>query len=152
MAEVDFRLATRADVPAILALIADDRLGAAREAVGEDADAAYWRAFEAIDADPNNELVVGAAGGEVVATCQLTFTPSLSRRGALRMTIEAVRVRADRRGRGTGAAMMAWALDRARERGCSLAQLTTDKRRTDAQRFYTRLGFTASHEGLKLPL
>ncbi len=152
MAEVDFRLATRADVPAILALIADDRLGAAREAVGEDADAAYWQAFEAIDADPNNELVVGVAGGEVVATCQLTFTPSLSRRGALRMTIEAVRVRADRRGRGTGAAMMAWALDRARERGCSLAQLTTDKRRTDAQRFYTRLGFTASHEGLKLPL
>ncbi len=152
MAEVDFRLATRADVPAILALLADDRLGAARETVGEDVDAAYWRAFEAIDADPNNELVVGAAGGEVVATCQLTFTPSLSRRGALRMTIEAVRVRADRRGRGTGAAMMAWALDRARERGCSLAQLTTDKRRTDAQRFYTRLGFTASHEGLKLPL
>ncbi len=152
MADVDFRLATRADVPAILALLADDRLGAARETVGEDVDAAYWRAFEAIDEDPNNELVVAAADGEVVATCQLTFTPSLSRRGALRMTIEAVRVRADRRGRGTGAAMMAWALDRARARGCALAQLTTDKRRTDAHRFYTRLGFTASHEGLKLPL
>jgi GNAT superfamily N-acetyltransferase len=152
VADVDFRLATRADVPAILALLADDRLGAARETVGEDVDAAYWRAFEAIDEDPNNELVVAAADGEVVATCQLTFTPSLSRRGALRMTIEAVRVRADRRGRGTGAAMMAWALDRARARGCALAQLTTDKRRTDAHRFYTRLGFTASHEGLKLPL
>ncbi len=152
MADVDFRLATRADVPAILALLADDRLGAARETVGEDVDAAYWRAFEAIDEDPNNELVVAAADGEVVATCQLTFTPSLSRRGGLRMTIEAVRVRADRRGRGTGAAMMAWALDRARARGCALAQLTTDKRRTDAHRFYTRLGFTASHEGLKLPL
>ena len=112
---VDFRSATRADVPAILELLADD-------------------------------------AGAVVGTCQLTFTPSLSRRGAERMTIEAVRVRADQRGRGVGRAMMAWALDRARERGCGLAQLTTDKRRTDAQRFYASLGFTASHEGLKLTL
>lgn len=147
-----FRVATRADVPAIVALLADDPLGAVRETVGEDVDAAYWRAFEAIDGDPDNELIVAAAGTDVLGTCQLTFTPSLSRRGGLRMTIEAVQVRTDQRGRGTGAAMMAWALDRARERGCILAQLTTDKRRRDAHRFYERLGFTASHEGLKLGL
>lgn len=152
MTEVTFREATRADVPVILALLADDGLGAARELVGEEVDAAYWRAFEQIDADPRNELIVADDGGEVIATCQLTFTPSLSRRGAERMTIEAVRVRADQRGRGVGRAMMAWALQRARERGCRLAQLTTDKRRTDAHKFYVSLGFTPSHEGMKLPL
>jgi GNAT superfamily N-acetyltransferase len=150
---VHFRIATRADVPAILKLLADDEISKARGGVvGEDADAAAWAAFEAIDADPRNELIVADDAGAVVGTCQLTFTPSLSRRGAERMTIEAVRVRADQRGRGVGRAMMAWALDRARERGCGLAQLTTDKRRTDAQRFYVSLGFTASHEGMKLTL
>jgi GNAT superfamily N-acetyltransferase len=150
---VDFRSATRADVPAILELLADDEVSRSRDGiVSEGADAAVWAAFEAIDADPRNELIVADDAGAVVGTCQLTFTPSLSRRGAERMTIEAVRVRADQRGRGVGRAMMAWALDRARERGCGLAQLTTDKRRTDAQRFYASLGFTASHEGLKLTL
>jgi GNAT superfamily N-acetyltransferase len=153
MAEVIFRGATRADVPAIMALLADDELGASRETVvGEDVDAAYWRAFDEIDADPRNELIVADDDGEVVGTCQLTFTPSLSRRGTERMTIEAVRVRGDLRGRGVGRDMMRWALDRARERGCGLAQLTTDKRRADAHRFYAALGFTASHEGMKLPL
>ena len=152
MDEVIFRLATRADVPAVLALLADDALGASREVVTEEVDAAYWRAFEQIDADPRNELVVADDGGTVAGTCQLTFTPSLSRRGAERMTIEAVRVRDDLRGRGVGRDMMTWALDRARERGCRLAQLTTDKRRTDAQRFYASLGFAATHEGMKLTL
>ena len=90
--------------------------------------------------------------GAVAGTFQLTFTPSLSRGGAERMTIEAVRVRSDLRGRGVGRAMMQWAIQRGRERGCRLAQLTTDKRRTDAHRFYESLGFTASHEGMKLPL
>jgi GNAT superfamily N-acetyltransferase len=150
--EITFRLAMRADVPAILALLADDELGAAREVVTEDVDTAYWSAFEAIDADPRNELIVAERGGTVVGTCQLTFTPSLSRRGAERMTIEAVRVSSALRGRGTGRSMMVWALDRARERGCALAQLTTDKRRTDAHRFYASLGFVASHEGFKLAL
>jgi GNAT superfamily N-acetyltransferase len=156
---VIFRVATRADVPAILELMADDEVSRARDAaagrdavVPEGADAAYWAAFEAIDADPRNELIVADDDGAVVGTCQLTFTPSLSRRGAERMTIEAVRVRSDTRGRGIGRAMMAWALDRARERGCGLAQLTTDKRRTDAQRFYVSLGFVASHEGMKITL
>jgi GNAT superfamily N-acetyltransferase len=150
--EITFRLATRADVPAIVALLADDELGAAREVVSEDVDAGYWSAFEQIDADPRNELVVAEHAGTVVGTCQLTFTPSLSRRGTERMTVEAVRVSSALRGRGIGRSMMVWALDRARERGCALAQLTTNKRRTDAHRFYASLGFAASHEGFKLAL
>ena len=152
MAQVIFRGATRADVPAILELLADDEIARSRRsgaATPEAVDAALWAAFEAIDADPRNELIVADENGTVVGTCQLTFTPSLSRRGAERMTIEAVRVRGDLRGHGIGRAMMAWSLERARERGCGLAQLTTDKRRTDAHRFYASLGFEASHEGFK---
>ncbi|GAA3343379.1 GNAT family N-acetyltransferase [Amorphoplanes nipponensis] len=166
MAQVIFRRATRADVPAILALLDDDEIARSRAAgpspgpddptagalTPEAVDAALWAAFEAIDADPRNELIVADAGGAVVGTCQLTFIPSLSRRGAERMTIEAVRVRGDRRGHGIGREMMLWSLARARERGCGLAQLTTDKRRADAHRFYTSLGFAASHEGFKIGL
>ncbi len=153
-----FRLAGRADVPQILALLADDDIARARAAaagqpVPESIDATLWAAFEAIDADPRNELVVAeSADGRVAATCQLTFTPSLSRGGGERMTVEAVRVRGDLRGRGVGRALMEWSLARARERGCRLAQLTTDKQRTDARRFYEGLGFVASHEGMKLAL
>jgi GNAT superfamily N-acetyltransferase len=150
---VEFRVATRADVPAVLALLEDDEISRGRkDTVPEDADAALWRAFEAIDADPRNELIVADEGGAVIGTCQLTFTPSLSRGGAERMTIEAVRIRRDRRGAGVGQAMMAWALDRARDRGCGLAQLTTDRRRTDAHRFYESLGFVPSHVGMKRTL
>jgi GNAT superfamily N-acetyltransferase len=156
VAQVIFRSATRADVPAILDLLADDKIARSRAGgaapTSEAVDAACWAAFEAIDADPRNELIVADDDGTVVGTCQLTFTPSLSRRGAERMTIEAVRVRTDLRGRGVGRAMMTWALARARERGCGLAQLTTDKRRTDAHRFYESLGFSASHLGFKIRL
>jgi GNAT superfamily N-acetyltransferase len=149
---MEFRIATRADVPAVLQLLADDEISRARGTVAEDADAAIWAAFEEIDADPNNELLVADDDGEIVATCQLTFVPGLSRNGARRMTIEAVRVRTDRRGAGVGRRFMAYALDRARERGCRIAQLTTDKRRADAHRFYASLGFEATHEGMKLAL
>ncbi|GAB2621193.1 GNAT family acetyltransferase [Paractinoplanes abujensis] len=149
---MEFRTATRADVPAVLALLADDEISRSRGTVAEAADAAIWAAFDEIDADPNNELLVADDNGEVVATCQLTFTPGLSRNGTRRMTIEAVRVRTDRRGDGLGRTFMQFALDRGRERGCRVAQLTTDKRRTDAHRFYARLGFEASHEGMKLAL
>jgi GNAT superfamily N-acetyltransferase len=150
---VDFRLATRGDVPAILALLEDDEITRARmPVVPEDADAVLWRAFEAIDADPRNELIVADESGAVIGTCQLTFIPSLSRGGVERMTIEAVRVRRDRRGTGVGRAMMIWALERARDRGCGLAQLTTDRRRTDAHRFYESLGFVPSHVGMKRAL
>jgi GNAT superfamily N-acetyltransferase len=151
---MDFRIAERADVPAVLHLLADDDLSRERGfgVVPEDVDAAIWAAFEAIDADPRNELIVADDGGAVVGTMQLTFLPGLSRGGAERLQIEAVRVRADLRGRGLGRRMMAYAVDRARERGCRMVQLTTDKRRTDAHRFYASLGFVASHEGMKLTL
>jgi len=151
---MEFRSAERVDVPAILQLLADDDISRARGfgVVPEEVDAAIWAAFEAIDADPDNELVVAEDAGEVIATCQLTFTPGLSRGGGWRMTIEAVRVRADRRSGGIGRNLMAYAMDRARDRGCRVVQLTTDKRRVDAHRFYESLGFVASHEGMKLAL
>jgi GNAT superfamily N-acetyltransferase len=149
-----FRSARRSDVPAILELLADDDISRARGfgVVPEEVDAATWAAFDAIDADPGNELIVAEQNGEIVATCQLTFTPGLSRGGAWRMTIEAVRVSAERRGGGIGRKLMAYALERARDRNCRIVQLTTDKRRTDAHRFYESLGFAASHEGMKLML
>ena len=147
------RVATRSDMPAILELLEDDDISRSRGyPVREEADAALWRAFDQIDAEPRNELIVAERDGVVVGTCQLTFTPSLSRGGAERMTIEAVRVSRDLRGGGIGRHMMRWALDRARERGCGVVQLTTDQRRVDAHRFYQSLGFTASHVGMKLRL
>ncbi|WP_255689367.1 GNAT family N-acetyltransferase [Actinoplanes sp. DH11] len=151
---MDFRIASRADVPAVLDLLADDEITRQRGfgAVPETVDAAIWAAFEAIDADQRNELIVATDGDDVVGTCQLTFIPGLSRGGGERMLIEAVRIRADRRGSGLGGELIRWTIERARERGCRLVQLTTDKRRTAAHRFYERLGFTASHEGMKLAL
>ena len=147
---VSVRRATRNDVPAIVALLADDRLGAARE---DAADlSGYLAAFERSDADPAHLLVVADDGREVVGTLQLSVIPGLSRRGALRAQIEAVRVAGNQRGRGLGQALLLWAVEEARARGCSLEQLTTDKSRTDAQRFYERLGFVSSHEGMKLTL
>jgi len=144
------RRARRGDLPRILALLADDQLGAVRESA--DDPALYERAFDAIDADPAHLLVVGELNGEVVATFQVSYIPGLSRKGSWRSQIEAVRVSGELRGRGVGALMIQWAIDQARERGCSLVQLTTDKSRVAAHRFYERLGFVASHEGMKLKL
>jgi GNAT superfamily N-acetyltransferase len=146
---VIFRDARREDVPAIVALLADDILGAGREGSLDDA---YWKAFEQIAADPRNRLVVAEADGQVAGTLQLTLLPGMSRHGMLRAQIEAVRIAAPQRGQGLGRAMIEWAIAQAREQGCGLVQLTSDKRRPDAVRFYESLGFTASHEGLKLPL
>jgi GNAT superfamily N-acetyltransferase len=147
------RRAAEADVPAIVALLADDELGAAREAGADGDQAPYLRAFAAIDADPNQLLVVVTAeDGDVAATMQLTFLPGLSRHGALRAQIEAVRVGAPYRSHGLGQAMFTWAIAEARRRGAILVQLTSDKSRTGAHRFYDRLGFTPSHEGYKLYL
>ena len=143
------RRATIEDLPALVALLADDVLGSTRE-VHELAP--YRRAFEQVDADPNQVLVAAVADGELVGTLQLSLIPGLSRAGALRGQIEAVRVRADHRGLGTGAALLRWAVDEARRRSCALVQLTTDKSRPDALRLYERLGFVASHEGLKMAL
>ncbi|MFJ6456438.1 GNAT family N-acetyltransferase [Paenarthrobacter sp. NPDC091669] len=144
------RRATKADLPRILALLADDQLGATRE--NADDLVPYQQAFDAIDADPAHFLVVGELEGDVVATFQISYLPGLSRKGSWRAQIEAVRVSDVLRGRGVGALMIEWAVEQARERGCSLVQLTTDKSRTAAHRFYERLGFVASHEGMKLTL
>jgi GNAT superfamily N-acetyltransferase len=147
------RQASIEDVPSIVYLLADDSLGRSRERVdGVDPLRPYRQAFEAIDADPAHLLLVAEADGEVVATMQLSFLPGLARQGALRAQLEAVRVRADHRGSGLGQAMLTWAVDEARRRDCALVQLTSDKRRPDAHRFYLSLGFVASHEGFKLAL
>jgi GNAT superfamily N-acetyltransferase len=150
MTDLTIRPATLADVPRIVALLADDVLGAAREEPGDLAP--YRSAFAVIDADPRQVLVVGERDGAVVATLQLTLLPGLSRRGSLRGQIEAVRVAADQRGHGLGATLIRWAIDEARRRGCAVVQFTSDATRTDAHRFYERLGFTASHVGFKLAL
>ena len=158
------RRAAEADVPALVALLRDDVLGAARESGSEEA-APYTRAFALIDADPNQLLaavieIAGEAGSSdqshddstIVGTLQLSLLPSLSRRGTLRLQIEGVRIGASAQGIGLGTAVFEWAHECGRRFGAGLAQLTTDKSRTGAQRFYDRLGYVASHEGMKLPL
>ena len=152
MADLTFRRANKTDVPKIVALMADDVLGAAREQAGPHLPDAYFTAFEAIDADEKQFLAVVEEGGQMVGTLQLTLLPYLGRVGALRGQIEAVRVASDRRGQGIGEAMMTWAIEQCRQRGCGLVQLTSDKTRSGAHRFYDRLGFTASHVGYKLDL
>lgn len=152
MAQLHYRRATSSDVPAIVALLADDVLGATREQVGPALDARYERAFAEIDADPNQYLCVVEDGTTIVGTLQLTFIRGLARTGALRGQIEAVRVASDRRGERIGEAMFAWAIEECRARGCSLVQLTTDKARSDAHRFYDGLGFRDTHLGYKLTL
>jgi GNAT superfamily N-acetyltransferase len=150
---VALREAVVDDVPTIVELLAADQLGATRDGVASEADLEpYVAAFHALSADPAHLLVVAADGADLVATMQLSFLPGLARRGAMRAQIEAVRVREDYRSRGLGVAMFRWAIDEARARGCSVVQLTTDKSRADAHRFYERLGFVASHSGLKLHL
>lgn len=147
------RPARAEDLPEIVALLADDDLGRGREQDDGPVADAYLAAFEEIDRDARNELlVVVEDSGRIVATLQLTFVPSLTHRGGERAQIEGVRVAADRRGSGVGHRLLEWAVSRARERGCRMIQLTTDKRRSDAQRFYEGLGFEATHEGMKLRL
>jgi GNAT superfamily N-acetyltransferase len=146
------RRATREDLPAIVALLADDVLGAQRERPGPPLAPGYAQAFDAIERDPNCELLVACRDGRVVGTMQLDYTPGLSRQGAWRATIEAVRVASPERSRGTGRAMIEWAIERAHARGCRVVQLSTDRSRVDAHRFYERLGFVASHLGMKLEM
>lgn len=147
------RRARREDVATIVALLAEDALGATREDIADPPAPAYLDAFDAVDADPNQLLaVVDGADGAVVGCLQISFIPGLSRRGMWRGQIESVRVAASQRGAGLGRAMFVWAIAECRERGCGLIQLTTDKSRGDARRFYESLGFIASHEGMKLSL
>lgn len=146
-----FRNATREDLPAVVALLSDEDSVVDPRTV--DVDEAYTRAFDAVEADARNEIVVMDDGdGTVLACLQLTYIPGLGRKGQERALIEAVRVRADRRGAGLGRALLTAAIGRARERGCSLVQLTSNKRREEAHRFYGSLGFARSHDGFKLAL
>jgi GNAT superfamily N-acetyltransferase len=149
---LSFRKAARTDAPEIVRLLADDPLGAKRERYELPLPAAYLAAFDAIEADANNELVVASLGERVVGVLQLTFIPYLTNQGAWRALIEGVRVDSGVRSAGVGKALLEWAIARARERGCRMVQLTTDKSRADAKRFYEKLGFVASHEGMKLHL
>jgi ribosomal protein S18 acetylase RimI-like enzyme len=152
MADFTIRPATRADLPSIIALLAADDLGRTREHPAEPLDPRYTAAFDAIEADPNQIEVVVESGGQVVGCLQLSFIPGLSHLGAWRGQIESVRVAADQRNAGVGRAMILWAVEQCRARGCGIVQLTTDTRRADAQRFYLSLGFVASHVGMKLTL
>ena len=152
---LNFRQATAEDLPSIVEMLADDPLGAQGERFEQPLPASYHQAFAAIAADPNNELVVACLQAEpqqVLGVLQLTFIPYLTHQGSWRALIEGVRVSRNCRGQGVGQALFVWAIERAQARGCSLVQLTTDKSRPDALRFYQRLGFVASHEGLKLKL
>jgi GNAT superfamily N-acetyltransferase len=152
MPDLIFRRATEADVPAIIGLLADDMLGATREAAGADSLPQYLAAFRAIDADAKQFLLVVDDGIGIVGTLQLTFIAGLARGGLKRGLVEAVRVASARRGEKIGEAMFAWVLEKCRREGCGIVQLTTDKSRTDAHRFYDRLGFEPSHIGYKMVL
>ena len=152
MTDLVFRTATRNDLPAMIAMIADDQLGQARDDARLPLDQRYVDAFATIERDPNQMLVMVEQAGAVIGCFQITFIPGISRRGAWRGQIESVRVARAKRGAGIGTAMFEWAIAECRRRGCNLVQLNTDKSRTDAHRFYERLGFKASHEGMKLAL
>ena len=159
---IKIRDARREDLPAIVALLADDLLGATREAVGATVAEPYVRAFEAIERDPNNRMVVAVdapaddnSDGNapaIVGCLQITFIPGLSRQAATRAQLESVRVASARRGQGLGHTLFAWAIEQARAHGCAIVQLTSDKQRESAHRFYESLGFAATHEGYKLGL
>jgi GNAT superfamily N-acetyltransferase len=149
---LSFRRAVRDDLTDIVQLLADDPLGARRERFTSPLLASYFDAFEAIDRDPNNELVIAERGGAVVAVLQMTFIPYLTYQGGWRALIEGVRVSAKLRSSGIDKQLFTWAIERARQRNCQLLQLTSDKARPEAMRFYQSLGFVASHEGFKLHL
>ncbi|WP_371670317.1 GNAT family N-acetyltransferase [Streptomyces sp. NBC_00289] len=150
MGDLEIRPATKDDIAAIVAMLANDPLGAQRES--PDDLTPYLAALERLSSDPNQHLVVAVRAGRVVGTLQLTVIPGLSRRGSTRSVIEGVRIHTDERGSGLGTLFIEWAVDESRRQGCQLVQLTSDATRTDAHRFYERLGFTASHVGFKLQL
>ena len=147
-----FREAEQEDLPSLVDMLADDVLGQTREDTSEPLNTAYLEAFSHIDSSPDNELIVIEAEGKVAGMMQLTFIPYLTHTGTLRCLIEGVRIHAEFRGQGQGTKMIQWAISRAEQKGCALVQLTTDKQRPDAIRFYEDLGFEATHEGFKLKL
>lgn len=149
---ISFRDAAREDLPKIVGLLANDPLGSKRERFEDPLPDCYRRAFDAIAADPNNRLIVVEHDGAVIGTLQLTFIPNITFQGGIRAQIEGVRVDDAYRSRQVGRRMLEWAIAAARRHGCHMVQLTADKTRPDAHRFYESLGFTASHVGMKLQL
>jgi ribosomal protein S18 acetylase RimI-like enzyme len=152
MTEIVFRRAQSSDLPDIVALLADDQLGQSREDASVPVNGKYVDAFDALQRDPNQLMVVLVADGVVAGCVQISFIPGLSRLGMWRGQIESVRIASSRRDEGLGRRLLEWAIAECRNRGCGLVQLTTDKSRLDARRFYESLGFRASHEGMKLSL
>lgn len=147
------RPATKKDIPVIVKMIANDELGKLREDYKDPLPQKYYDAFEHIDSDPNQELmVIENERGQVIGTLQLSFIQYLTYQGGIRAQIEAVRIHEDYRGKGIGQQLFEWAIQRAKEKGAHVVQLTTDKKRQEALKFYEKLGFTASHEGMKLHL
>jgi GNAT superfamily N-acetyltransferase len=149
---IRFRLAKRADLPSIVRLLADDKLGSQRERYEDPLPDVYYSAFEQIENDPNHELIVAERNGEVIGTLHLMFLPSISSQGRLRAQIESVRVDKEFQNQGIGSALMQWSMQRAKQRGAHVVQLTTHNTRVDAHRFYERLGFHGSHLGMKVNL
>lgn len=147
-----FRQAVREDLPEIVRMLADDFLGATRERFENPLPESYVKAFEEINADKNNELIVAEMDGAIVGSLQITFTPSISFQGGRRATVESVRVDEKYRGQGIGRELMLRAIERARETGCVAMQLTTNAERAEAHRFYENLGFKGTHLGMKLYL
>jgi len=150
MTDLTFRPATPDDIPTIIALMAAGAVGDTPDSAGQVDHPGYRKAFDAISNDPNHMLVVAERNGQVVGTMQLSFLPGIARQGMWRGLLENVHIRTDLRGHGLGTTMIQWAIAQCRERGCGLVQLTSNKARLDAHRFYERLGFSKSHEGFKL--
>lgn len=148
-AQIQFRNAIKSDIPSIVELLANDELGKQRERLEDPLPDSYYEAFEAIKADPNNELIVAYLHTHIIGVLQMTFTPYLTYQGGWRATIEGVRISPSHRGEGLGTALFEWAIQRAKQKGCHLVQLTTDKQRPQAIYFYEKLGFQNSHEGMK---
>lgn len=147
-----FRLATLDDLGDIVQMLLDDTLGASREKFNDELSENYLHAFEKIRTDPNQELMIVEMNGEKVATFQLSFIQYLTHHGTMRAQVEAVRIHANHRGKGLGTIVFEYIISRSKKAGCRLLQLTTDKRRPDAIKFYERLGFASTHEGMKLQL
>ncbi|MEQ6166750.1 GNAT family N-acetyltransferase [Ekhidna sp. MALMAid0563] len=147
---MQIRKAIKSDVPAIVAMLADDELGQKREDYRDPLPYMYSEAFDKINGDPNQYLIVAQDNEEIIGTAQLTFIPYLTYQGGVRAQIEAVRIKSTRRGTGLGEKLFRWMIDKARNEGAHLLQLTTDKQRPDALRFYEKLGFQATHEGMKM--
>ena len=152
MNDLKFRQAGSGDLHQIVRLLSDDDLGSQRERYDEKLPNTYYMAFEEITADPNNEIVVAEKNGTVLGCLQITLIPNLTFQGGKRMQVEGVRIDSSLRGQGVGEKLLLWAIERAKAEKCVMVQLTSNKERPDAIRFYEKMGFTCTHEGMKLYL